>query len=78
MVIIHLATVALHAVADHEIVYMQQQVVCADLFEGLLRERDVGSLVFNDHAGVEPGVIEHGVGAELLAVAHLQVHLVRE
>ena len=50
MLIIHLAAVALHAVADHEVVYMEQQVVCTGLLEHLLRERDVGCLVLYNHA----------------------------
>lgn len=65
----------LQAIGDDEIIYVEQQVVSRDLVEHFLRELDGWSLVFNNHARLQPAIIKHTVGPQLL-LPHLQTHLI--
>ena len=51
MLIIHLATVVLKAVADDEIIHFQQKIVGRNLVEGLLLKLYSRGLVLDDHLG---------------------------
>ena len=57
MVVVHLATVVLHAIAHHQIVDMQQEVVGADLVEDSLGEDNGRGFILYDHAGLHHLII---------------------
>ena len=49
MLIIHTAADVLHAVANNQVVYLQQEIVGRYLVERLLLKFYLGGLVFYDH-----------------------------
>lgn len=57
------ATVVLEPIADDEVIGFEQQVVGKDLVEGLLRNDNVGRLVFDNEARPHLEVVEQGVGS---------------
>ena len=63
------------AVAHHQIVGFEQQVVGKDLVKGLLGYLDVRGFVLDNHAWAELGGVEHAVGPQRLG-ANLQLDLV--
>lgn len=52
-------------VGNNEILCVQLDVVSSDLFEHSTGDMDVGSLVFDDHAGAELAVVEDAVGPQV-------------
>lgn len=56
------------AVADDEVVHLEDKIVAAYLVEYLLGDGDVGRFVLDDHAGTDFAVVEHGVAAAAHAV----------
>ena len=65
----------LQAIAYHEEVYVEQEIVGGNLVENFLGQGDVGSLVFDNHSGAKLTRVEHAVGAQCL-VATLQLNLI--
>ena len=63
------------AVAHHQIVGFEQQVVGKDLVKGLLGYLDVRGFVLDNHTWAELGGVEHAVGSQRLG-ANLQLDLV--
>ena len=53
------------AVGDHKILGMQLEVVCHDLVEDTLGDRDVGRFELDDHPWLERSVIKHAVGTQV-------------
>ena len=51
MLVIHLATVVLKAVADDEIIHFQQKIVGRNLVEGLLLKLYSRGFILDDHLG---------------------------
>ena len=75
MLIVHLATVVLYAVAHDEVIDMQQHVVGGDLVKHLLRESYCGGFVLDDYTGFRLKTIENTVAAQPL-VPHHELHFV--
>ena len=75
MLIIHLAAVVLHPIADHQVVDMQQQVVGGGLVEDFLADGHRGSLILDEHARLGLMTIKDAVTTKAF-LAHLQFHFV--
>ena len=75
MGIIHAATIVGETVADDEVIDPEDKVVATNLVEHLLGDRNVGCLVFNNHARGEGAVVKHSVAPAGSAIQR-QRHLV--
>ena len=88
VVVIDVATVVLESVADDEVINLHHDVVAANLVENLLRDIDVGSFVFDNHARLKLLIVKNGVASarhtiekELHFVGHERrwvTHVLRE
>ena len=68
-VIVYMETEMLHSVADHEIIDMQEHIICSYLLNHFLCDGDCGSLVFYDGTSQTATVVHDRVAPETLLPA---------
>ena len=68
-VVVYMETEMLHSVADHEIIDMQEHIICSYLLNHFLCDGDCGSLVFYDGTSQTATVVHDRVTPETLLPA---------
>ena len=77
MVVIHSTAIVLHAVADNQIIHVQQKVVRGYLIKDLLSYGHRGCFVLDNHARFQHVIIENRVTAQAF-FAYAQLYFVAQ